>query len=69
MISHKINLTQSRQFYIITYSDIDFFLIIHHLIYLTFSVNFHNQLLYQQNKICIFKPVKIWFDSKAFKDL
>ncbi len=42
MTSHIIDLTQSRQFYIITYLKIDLFLIIRHLTYLIFLVNLHN---------------------------
>ena len=45
MTSYIIHLTQSRQFHIIIYLKVDFFLIICHLIYLTFLVNFYNQLL------------------------
>ncbi len=38
-----MDLTWLEQFHIITYSEIDLSLIIHYLIYLTFSVNFPNQ--------------------------
>ncbi len=44
MTSHVIDLTWSRQFYIITYLKVDLSLIIYHLIYLTFLVNLSNQL-------------------------
>ncbi len=43
MISHVMELIWSKQFYIITYSKGDPFLIIHHLTYLTFLVNLFNQ--------------------------
>ncbi len=42
MTSHVINLIKSGQFYIITYLEFDFSLIIYHLTYLTFLVNFCN---------------------------
>ena len=42
-----MDLTQSRQFYIITYLKFDFLLIIYHLTYLTFLVNFLNKSLNQ----------------------
>ncbi len=51
MTSHVIDLTWSKQFHIITYSEMDFWLIMHHLIYLIFLVNqifwikFLNQLM------------------------
>ena len=38
-----MNLTQLEQFYIINYFEVDFYLIIYHLTYLTFLVNFYNQ--------------------------
>ena len=38
-----MDLTLLRQFYIIIYLEIDFLLIIHHLTYLIFLVNFLNQ--------------------------
>ncbi len=41
--SYMIDLTQSGQFYIITYPEIDISLIIRYLIYLTFLINFYNQ--------------------------
>ena len=43
MTSHVMDLTRSGQFYIITYPEIDFSLIIRHLTYLiksTFQINF-----------------------------
>ena len=44
MTSHVIDLTWLRQFHIIIYLEVDLLLIIRHLIYLTFLVNFLNQL-------------------------
>ncbi len=44
MTSHMIEPTWLGQFYIITYLEVDLFLIICHLIYLIFLVNFYNQL-------------------------
>lgn len=41
--SHMIDLTQSKQFGIITYPRINLFFIIHHLTYLTVLINFFNQ--------------------------
>ena len=43
MTSHVMDLTWSRQFYIITYPKVDFSLIIRHLTYLTFLPNLLNQ--------------------------
>ena len=44
MTNHMIDLTQSGQFHIITYLKFDLSLIIYYLIYLTFLINFCNQL-------------------------
>ena len=54
MTNHVMDLTWSRQFYIITYPKVDLLLIIHHLTYLinipnplfksSFQINFFNQL-------------------------
>ncbi len=41
--SHVMDLTQSKQFYIITHLKVDFSLIIRHLIHLIFLLNFCNQ--------------------------
>ena len=43
MTSHVMDLTRSGRFGIITYPEVDLSLIIRHLTYLTFSVNFLNQ--------------------------
>ena len=43
MTSHVINLILLEQFHILTYSKVVFLLIIYHLTYLTFLVNFLNQ--------------------------
>lgn len=42
MTSHMMDLTQSRRFGIITYPEVDFSFIIHHLTYLTFLINLLN---------------------------
>ena len=44
MTSHVIDLIKSGQFYIINHPEVDFLLIIHYLIYLTFLINLSNQL-------------------------
>ena len=41
--SYVIDLTQLKQFYIITYLKVNLFLIVYHLTYLTFLVNLCNQ--------------------------
>ncbi len=43
LTSHTIDLTWSRQFYIISYPKINLFSIICYLIFLTFLVNIYNQ--------------------------
>ncbi len=43
MTSYMIDLTWSGQFHIITHPEINFWLIIYHLTYLTFLVNLPNQ--------------------------
>lgn len=43
--SYVIDLTQLKKFHIRTYLKVDLFLIIYHLIYLTFLINFCNQFL------------------------
>ena len=42
--SHIKNLTQLKSFHIIIYPEVDHSLMIYYLTYLTFSVNFYNQL-------------------------
>ncbi len=44
MTSCIIDLTQLGQFYTITYSKVDFSLIMRHLIYLNFLINLYNQI-------------------------
>ena len=44
MTNYVMNLTWLEQFYIITYSKVSLLLIIRYLIYLTFLINFLNQL-------------------------
>ncbi len=43
MTDHMIDLTWSEQFHIISHLEVNFLLIICHLTYLIFSVNFCNQ--------------------------
>ena len=59
MTSHVIDLTKLRQFHIITYSKVDLLSIICHLTYLTFLVNFSNQLLELTYKINLFIKVAL----------
>ena len=54
MTSHVIDLIKLGQFYIITHSKIDLLLIICHLTYLIFLVNFPNQIFESSYAINLF---------------
>lgn len=57
---YMIDLTQSRWFDILTYLKVDFYLIIHHLTYLIFLINFFQS-------IYIKLPVLLTFNISFFQ--